>query len=121
MAVENFINFGVAISYFVGIFFAFLKFTYITDILLGSVIITSILIILISLCSTLVVKYTKVEDEDFLEKDIYETLLEDYKIKINKKHANYESLSKNINDLDIRNMMEEDRKNNLKNINPSRS
>lgn len=107
MSIENFINFGVAISFFIGIFFSFLKFNFIIDILLGSFIIGCFSFVIITLGSTLVAEYLDFETKEYIEKDVYETVLEEYKVKINKKYSSFETLSESIHDMNIEDLVSE--------------
>ena len=109
MAIQNFIYFASSISFFIGAIFGIIKFDTLTNMLLGAAISGFSLFLILGFCSVFVLKYM----QDYVteqEKEVYETILDEHKININKKYTRFQDTVAEIKALGVKEILAQESK-----------
>jgi hypothetical protein len=93
MSILNFISFRIVISFFLGVFYSFLLFDFIIEIIFGSVLIGMIFFLIFSL-STVIISLFRDKDEESYNINSSDIVLEEYKITINKQQKKFMEYTK---------------------------
>ena len=109
MAIQNFIYFSCSFSFFIGSIFGIIKFDTLASMLVGGFIVGLTLFLILGFCSVFILHYVTVSATEH-EKEIYETILDEHKISINKKYAYFQDTVSQIRALGVKEILEKDHK-----------
>jgi ABC-type uncharacterized transport system permease subunit len=98
MKVENFMNFSMVVGFFVGIFFAFLNFDSIIEIVFSAIVINFIIYAVVSFSASMFMKYFSFKQKQFAKRS-YDEILDYYVGEIEKKDNRMESIIEQIDEL----------------------
>ena len=109
MAIENFTNFAVSLGFFIGAFFGILKFDSVIEILMVTFLISMVMFLIICACGVFIIRYLELKEEEHLEKSVYETILEEYRVRVNRKQNEFNKITSVIRSLNIKDVLIKDR------------
>ena len=115
MKVENFMNFSMVVGFFVGIFFAFLNFDSIIEIVFSAIVINFIIYAVVSFSASMFMQYFEFKQKSFAKRS-YDEILDYYVSEIQKKDEKMEDILAEIGNINIEEITSQIKEDNKKDV-----